>query len=68
MRRELPAMQIKDGADAGSWPADGDPHGIGGGRLYATCLSIYCLEVYYRHLPIYDLKMLTGDEDGVKLQ
>jgi Squalene-hopene cyclase C-terminal domain len=68
MRRELPGMQIKDGPEAGSWPSDGDPHGIGGGRLYSTCLSIYCLEVYYRHLPIYDLKMLTGSEADLKLE
>ena len=27
-----------------------------GGRLYVTCLSTYILEVYYRHLPLYDVK------------
>ena len=26
---------------------------FGAGRLFVTCLSIYMLEVYYRHLPIY---------------
>lgn len=26
------------------------------GRFYVTCLSIYMLEVYYRHLPIYRVK------------
>ena len=24
-----------------------------GGRLYTTCLCLYMLEIYYRHLPIY---------------
>jgi hypothetical protein len=32
---------------AGSWP------GSQGGRLMATSLSLLCLEVYYRHLPLY---------------
>jgi hypothetical protein len=27
-----------------------------GMRLYTTCLSLYMLEVYYRHLPIYGVK------------
>jgi len=38
------------------------------GRLYVTVLSIYMLEVYYRHLPIYanvysDLRK-SGRTDG----
>ena len=34
------------------WPtATGDP--AGGGRLYMTCLCVMTLEVYYRHLPLY---------------
>jgi hypothetical protein len=37
----------------GSWDPRGDKWGEFGGRLYETCLSIYILEVYYRHLPIY---------------
>jgi hypothetical protein len=32
---------------AGSWP------GSQGGRIMATSLSLLCLEVYYRHLPLY---------------
>jgi hypothetical protein len=65
MREEVPKHQVKRGREAGSWdPGTRDrnapdgyrwhtaytPHG---GRLYVTCLSIYMLEVYYRHLPIY---------------
>ncbi|WP_233902886.1 prenyltransferase/squalene oxidase repeat-containing protein [Stieleria maiorica] len=53
MKVKLPALQIKDGSERGSWAPQGDRWSIGG-RLYTTCLSIYCLEVYYRHLPLYD--------------
>ncbi len=53
MRQAVPEQQIKKGAEAGSWDPDGDKWGTYGGRLYVTCLSIYMLEVYYRHLPIY---------------
>ena len=35
-----------------------DPHGGPGGRLYQTCLSVMTLEVYYRHLPIYQREKL----------
>jgi hypothetical protein len=63
MRQELPKRQMKTGREAGSWDPDGEnPDAWGstgrgeGGRLYVTCLSIYMLEVYYRHLPIYRTK------------
>jgi hypothetical protein len=55
MKVKLPALQIKDGNERGSWAPQRDRWSIGG-RLYTTCLSIYCLEVYYRHLPLYDQK------------
>lgn len=55
MREQLPAAQIKRGGERGSWAPQGDKWGDrGGGRLFQTCLSIYCLEVYYRHMPLYD--------------
>jgi hypothetical protein len=53
MKRELPAQQVKSGAESGSWSPRGDEWGDQYGRLYKTCLSTYNLEVYYRHLPIY---------------
>jgi hypothetical protein len=53
MRQLLPENQEKRGTERGSWSPDGDRWGGAGGRLYVTCLSIYTLEVYYRHLPIY---------------
>lgn len=56
MRQAVPTHQVKSGPEAGSW----DPYkpfpdawAEHGGRLYVTCLSIYMLEVYYRHLPLY---------------
>lgn len=52
MRDHLVRTQVKEGPEAGSWNLT-DPHGGAGGRLYQTCLSIMTLEVYYRHLPIY---------------
>jgi hypothetical protein len=54
MRQEVPKAQAKSGPEAGSWSPMLDEWGArGAGRLYTTCLSIYMLEVYYRHLPIY---------------
>ncbi|MGD9722621.1 MAG: prenyltransferase/squalene oxidase repeat-containing protein [Pirellulales bacterium] len=53
MREQIPAHQVKEGAQAGSWDPNTDKWGGEGGRLYVTCLSLYNLEVYYRHLPIY---------------
>jgi hypothetical protein len=49
--------QARQGALAGSWDPNGDvpdrwgPHG---GRVYVTTLNLLSLEVYYRHLPIYE--------------
>jgi len=61
MRQEVPKAQVQDKNDPefGSWspsqpiPEDFSAQASVGGRLYITCLSIYMLEVYYRHLPIY---------------
>lgn len=56
MRQKVPENQVKTGREAGSWDPikpTRDPWEAYGGRLYVTCLSIYMLEVYYRHLPLY---------------
>ncbi|GAB5405003.1 MAG: hypothetical protein Aurels2KO_32340 [Aureliella sp.] len=53
MRTVLPDTQIKIGPPRGSWDPGRDLFGAAGGRLYVTCLNLYCLEVYYRHLAIY---------------
>lgn len=68
MRDLLVQKQIQEGGEKGSW----NPYGTGtpnplvgadywcangcGGRHYVTCMSLYILEVYYRHLPIYQIK------------
>lgn len=58
MRQLLPEHQEKQGAERGSWDPNGDRWGGTAGRLYVTCLSLYTLEVYYRHLPIYQTKAM----------
>ncbi|HND55173.1 MAG TPA: terpene cyclase/mutase family protein, partial [Pirellulaceae bacterium] len=53
----LTSTQLKQGPLAGSWdprtPVP-DRWAIHAGRLYVTTLNLLSLEVYYRHLPIYD--------------
>ena len=53
MVREVPAHQVQRGAERGSWDPYDDTWSGAGGRLVTTCMSIYMLEVYYRHLPLY---------------
>ena len=53
MKVQLPKAQTKAGKERGSWSPQRDAWGQNAGRLYTTCLSIYCLEVYYRHMPLY---------------
>ena len=49
MRDILIERQEKDG----SWNPQGDGHAGAGGRIMQTSLSLLTLEVYYRHLPLY---------------
>jgi hypothetical protein len=61
LRDMLVKHQEKTGLEKGSWDPLGEHpdrwSGLGQGmRLYTTCLSLYMLEVYYRHLPIYGVK------------
>ncbi len=60
MRDWLVKQQDKKGHAAGSWFIGGG-HADRGGRLYCTSLSTLILEVYYRHLPIYN-KAATEDD------
>jgi len=49
--------QVKEGVNAGSWEPMGaipDRWAAHAGRLYVTTMNLLNLEVYYRHLPIYD--------------
>lgn len=60
-REVVPRLQEKSGRERGSWDRTLDRvHGAGGGRLYTTCMAIYILEVYYRHLPLYRQGLLTN--------
>ena len=60
MRYKIPNAQEKTGPEAGSWSPVGDRWGANAGRLYQTCMCIYLLEVYYRHLPIYKFRLNAG--------
>lgn len=61
MKEVVPKHQETRGRDVGSWdPAIDEMHGGSGGRLYTTCLCIYMMEVYYRHLPLYRQQLLLG--------
>lgn len=62
MKVELPKSQVKTGRESGSWAPQRDRWGKNSGRLYTTCLSLFCLEVYYRHMPIYDTASAKGAE------
>lgn len=53
MREHLIRTQEKKGHKAGSWNPNGTDQGKRGGRLYATAMAIFTLQVYYRHLPMY---------------
>jgi hypothetical protein len=53
MREQIPARQVKQGAERGSWNSQSDRWGPHGGRLFTTCLSIWNLQVYYRHRRLY---------------
>ena len=53
----LVETQVAEGQYAGSWEPLGsvpDAWGKYGGRLYVTTLNLLSLEVYYRHLPLYE--------------
>ncbi len=53
MKETLLATQQTTGSLAGSWDPR-DQFGRQGGRIYTTALAICTLEVYYRHIPLYD--------------
>ena len=61
MRDHLVNSQVKDGPAKGSWYFAGGHGAERGGRLYNTSLATMILEVYYRHLPIYQ-KQATTEE------
>lgn len=52
LQQRLLASQETAAPLAGSWPTDTVWGGYGG-RIYTTAMNALCLEVYYRHLPLY---------------
>jgi hypothetical protein len=62
MRDLLCDLQVTEGHEAGSWtPAGG--HDAYGGRVYMTALAVCTLEVYYRHLPLYQDQALDAGRE-----
>lgn len=53
LRDYLVSTQQQQGHERGSWYFP-DRHGAFGGRHYTTCMCVMILEVYYRHMPLYD--------------
>ncbi len=54
MRTFLVESQSVKGHENGSWMFESGSHHIqAGGRLYCTSLATMILEVYYRHMPLY---------------
>jgi hypothetical protein len=62
MRDFLINSQKKSGHETGSWYLQ-DSSGKQGGRLYTTAMCAMTLEVYYRHLPIYQKQSTDADFD-----
>ncbi len=59
LRGLLINSQAQSGALAGSWDNRAplpDRWGLEGGRLYLTAMHLLMLEVYYRHLPLYQIE------------
>ena len=52
-REHLLATQAQHGHEFGSWHFSHE-HALTGGRLYNTALATLMLEVYYRHLPLFN--------------
>jgi hypothetical protein len=62
MRPQLLRSQAKRGHERGSWHFDGADHGAApGGRLYFTSLATMTLEVYYRHMPLYQRQSTASE-------
>ncbi|MDB5391595.1 MAG: hypothetical protein JWM11_7241 [Planctomycetaceae bacterium] len=65
LRDHIVKSQEKGGPAVGSWkpPMGGDHGDKAGGRHYRTCMSILTLEVYYRHLPLYQREKIPRDPE-----
>lgn len=63
MRNQLVKRQVRKGPAKGSWKPAGAHH-QSGGQLYETALCVLTLEVYYRHLPLFQ-KLQSGEDDAI---
>ncbi len=55
LQNTLVRTQLTSGAERGSWPANGKWSGYGG-PVYSTAMAALSLEVYYRYLPIVNIR------------
>jgi len=62
VREALVSSQRDDGPFAGSWDTR-TRWGSYGGRVYTTAMATLTLEVYYRYLPFYDLRLGEAPAD-----
>lgn len=62
MRDYLIATQARSGHEKGSWYFKGN-NGHVGGRIYNTALAAMTLEVYYRHLPLYNREAIHEQKE-----
>ena len=53
LRDHLTQTQVSEGPLSGTWNPR-DNWETSGGRIYATAIKLLMLEVYYRHLPLYE--------------
>ena len=60
LRDYLVNTQATKGHEAGSWHFSGR-WSHSGGRLYNTAMAAMILEVYYRHMPLYDHKVFQPE-------
>ena len=61
MREFLVNSQNKEGHSNGSWSFHIGHANEAGGRLYCTSMCTMILEVYYRHMPLY--QKTAADDD-----
>jgi hypothetical protein len=61
MRDFLIRTQDRQGHEKGSWYLPGNGHNGTGGRLYVTAMATMILEIYYRHMPIYQEKAVAEE-------
>ncbi len=61
LRDQLVATQGKEGHEKGSWYIRSTHASQSGGRLYMTAMGAMTLEVYYRHMPIYQAESVDRE-------